>query len=170
MGWFKSTVCDKKLGRSLGMRLGFHTKQQHFTLSSTYTSSSLFHNIEVSKVAQTGHRSMGSFAMPFSSLVCVGTKQLLLKIAELETRSACMETEAGRADLVVEQKPCQWQISIQPHNPTLHIFRVGLYTERINVIIPTLFPCFLLICYPYMLFGLVCNTKRTITRSSITTD
>jgi len=27
----------------------------------------------------------------------------------------------------------------------------GLYTELFYAIIPTLFPCFLLICYPYIL-------------------
>ena len=50
---------------------------------------------------------MASFAMPFSPLVRMGTKQLLLKIAELETRSVCMELQARRVDLVVEQMPCQ---------------------------------------------------------------
>jgi len=31
------------------------------------------------------------------------------------------------------------------------ICRVGLYTELFYAIIPTLFLCFLLICYPYIL-------------------
>jgi len=46
--------------------------------------------------------------------------------------------------------------SIQPYPtyfPTLKICRVGLYTELFYAIIPTLFPCFLLICYLYILFN-----------------
>ena len=42
------------------------------------------------------------------------------------------------------------------HNSTLHMFnvericKVGLHTELFYAIIPTLFPCFLLIYYPYV--------------------
>ena len=46
------------------------------------------------------------------------------------------------------------QFCIQPHPtylPKLQICRVGLYTERFDAVIPTLFLCFLLICYPYIL-------------------
>jgi len=45
-------------------------------------------------------------------------------------------------------------ISIQPHPtypPTSKICRVELCTELFYAIIPTLFLCFLLICYPYIL-------------------
>jgi len=62
-----------------------------------------------------GHcRTMASFAMPFSVLVCMHTRHLatnilLLKIAELETQPVCMEmTEKGyviQCDLVFEQMP-----------------------------------------------------------------
>ena len=48
MGWFKSTACDKA-EEEPGDEASFHTKQQHFTLSSMCTSSSLFHNTEVSQ-------------------------------------------------------------------------------------------------------------------------
>jgi len=34
--------------------------------------------------------------------------------------------------------------------PTTKICRVGLYTELFYAIIPTLFLCILLICYPYI--------------------
>jgi len=50
-------------------------------------------------------------------------------------------------------------ISIQPYPTylypiylsTLRICKVGLYTELFYAIVSTLFPCFLLICYPYIL-------------------
>ena len=47
----------------------------------------------------------------------------------------------------------------------LKICRVGVYTELFYAIIPTLFPCFLLICYPYisymfMFLSLVLNLIR----------
>ena len=35
----------------------------------------------------------------------------------------------------------------------LKMCRVGLYTELFYAIIPTLLPCFLLICYPYILLA-----------------
>ena len=109
-----------------------------------------FSNIEVSQSGSNQLQKHGFICDAISSLVRMGTKQLLLKIAELETRSVCMELQARRVDLVVEQMPCQWQISIQPHTSTVHIFRIGLCTKRFYVVIPTLFPCILLICYPYI--------------------
>ena len=54
------------------------------------------------------------------------------------------------------------------HNPTLHIFnsgkicRVELCTELFYAIIPTLFVCFLLICYPYSFFFYSCKYKYLI--------
>ena len=56
-----------------------------------------------------------------------------------------------------------WEFSIQPHPTylsTLKICRVGLCTELFYAIIPTLFLCFLLICYPCIFnafySGIVC--------------
>jgi len=42
---------------------------------------------------------------------------------------------------------------------------VGLYTELFYAIIPTLFPCLLLICYPYALCGFQ-TTKMTLERAA----
>ena len=58
----------QKVGEEPENEARFSQKQQHFTLSSTCTSSSLSYNIEVSQVVQTSYRSMGSFAMPFLHL------------------------------------------------------------------------------------------------------
>jgi len=45
------------------------------------------------------------------------------------------------------------------YHSTLKICRVELYTELFYAIIPTLFPCFLLICFPYVLMLLVLYSK-----------
>ena len=97
-GLVQSTVCDKN--SSILHWAACAPAHRFFTTQKSH------------KVVQTSHRSMGSFAMPFSSLVRMpdGYKQLLLKIAELEIRSVCMEPEMGRVDSVVEQMPCQWQV------------------------------------------------------------
>ena len=63
----------------------------------------------------------------------------------------------GRWNEVGEWGICAIILTGWCHNSTLHIFDVGryvgwgLYTELFYAIIPTLFLCFLLICYPYIL-------------------
>ena len=60
--------------------------------------------------------------------------------------------------------------------PTLHIYkygkiyRVGLYIEQFYAIIPTLFPSFLLICYPYPILGFfLLAYSITVSRRTINT-
>ena len=111
-----------------------------------------FTTLKSHKVVQTGHRSMGSFAIPLSSFVRMGTKQLLLKIAELETRSVCTEPEMGRVESMVEQMPCQWQVLC--YHPYL-----------ISLLFADLLSLHLIFL---MLFGLVCNTKWNILQYILT--
>ena len=98
-----------------------------------------------------------------SSLVCMGTKQLLLKIAELETRTVCMEPQAGKVDSVVEQMPCQWQTTPLYISLGLGCIPNGFMSSSLPG-----FPAFYWSAIPtshyiLMLFDLVWNTKWTTT-------
>ena len=84
--------------------------------------------------------------------------RLLLQLqlsSQIPPSSMCRDSRSAKS-IETRQGWLHKRFSIQPHptyRSTLKICRVELYTELFHAVHPTLFLCFLLICYPYILLN-----------------
>ena len=141
MGWFKCTVCNKKLRRSLGKRLQ-NSSILHWAACAP--AHRFFTTLKSHKVVQTGHRSMGSFVMPFSSLVRMGKQ--LLRTLDRWIRNTVSVHGAGDGESWLGGWTDVLSVCYHPYLVSL------LYADLLSIHLIFL-----------MLFGLICNTKWTIT-------
>ena len=138
MGWFKSTVCDKK--------------SSIFTLSSTCTSSSIFHNIEVSQSGSNWTQKHGIICNAIFSTCTHGYKAIITQDRWIRNTVSVHGAGDGESWL----SGWTYALSVCYHPYLVSLLYADLLSLRLIIFL--------------MLFGLVCNTKWTITPVYILTD